>query len=297
MAKKRKDLEVNIISLHLADMGNFRTQVLSREEEINLFERYHKGDMDAYNHIAEANVKLGFTYVKRVYKPKVDDFTFMDLVQESYVGMLQAIPRFDLSRNCKFSTCAMQWIRQSTSRAYESVNKDIKVSGDTMKKVNFVMHIFEQMTESGTPPTDDEVAKYINDRNLWKDKISTKEVTECMETFHALIAKSLFTPVGEDQEDTYMDMIPSDKYNPEDEVIQTEFSAEMLALCKKCLDDRELFVITHKFELDGQPAMKQKAMAEYLGVSRTLIGNLEKRALRKLRAQITRTRKKYPDSW
>ena len=117
------------------------------------------------------------------------------------------------------------------------------------------------------------------------------------DTFHALIAKSLFTPVGEDQEDTYMDMIPSDKYNPEDEVIQTEFSAEMLALCKKCLDDRELFVITHKFELDGQPAMKQKAMAEYLGVSRTLIGNLEKRALRKLRAQITRTRKKYQDSW
>ena len=54
------------------------------------------------------------------------------------------------------------------------------------------------------------------------------------------------------------------------------------------LDGREQAVITMRYGLDGAPPLPQRAVAETLGISRSYISRIEKRALEKLKRRLER---------
>lgn len=53
-----------------------------------------------------------------------------------------------------------------------------------------------------------------------------------------------------------------------------------------CLTDQERQVIRLRYGLDGQPAQRQRQVAEVTGISRSYVSRIEKRALEKLRAAL-----------
>ena len=56
-------------------------------------------------------------------------------------------------------------------------------------------------------------------------------------------------------------------------------------MLKDCLDRRELGIIVSRYGLDGKKPLTQKETAEKLGISRSYVSRIEKRALAKLKSR------------
>ncbi|MBQ4464724.1 MAG: RNA polymerase subunit sigma-70, partial [Oscillospiraceae bacterium] len=52
-----------------------------------------------------------------------------------------------------------------------------------------------------------------------------------------------------------------------------------------CLDAREQEILTLRYGLEGRPPLAQREVAAHLGISRSYVSRLEKKALSKLRTQ------------
>lgn len=84
---------------------------LTIEEERTLGERVqHDRDETALTRLVESNLRFVVSYAKRYRGLGVP---FLDLIHEGNLGLIEAARRFDPTRNVKFITYAVWWIRQS----------------------------------------------------------------------------------------------------------------------------------------------------------------------------------------
>ncbi len=84
---------------------------LSVEEERALGARIRThGDEFAVTRLVEANLRFVVSYAKRYRGFGV---SFLDLIHEGNIGLIEAARRFDPSRNVKFITYAVWWVRES----------------------------------------------------------------------------------------------------------------------------------------------------------------------------------------
>lgn len=87
---------------------------------------------------------------------------------------------------------------------------------------------------------------------------------------------------------TLMDLL-EDSTNLEEAVDLSIHSKQLYRFLGECLDKRELEIITMRYGLFGKTPMTQKETAGQLGISRSYISRLEKKALAKLRKKYEET--------
>src|SRR5262245_36539605 len=95
------------LNVYIRDIARFRP--LSADEEKVLGRRIQAGDQEALNRMVEANLRFVVSYAKR-YRGL--GLSFLDLVHEGNLGLIEAAKRFDPERNVKFISYAVWWIRQ-----------------------------------------------------------------------------------------------------------------------------------------------------------------------------------------
>ena len=94
-------------------LRELNSNILSPEEEVDLFKRYRNGDKNARNIIIEKNLRLVIMIAKKYINRGVE---FQDLIQEGNLGLITAVDKFDVSLGTKFSTYAFWWINQAIGR-------------------------------------------------------------------------------------------------------------------------------------------------------------------------------------
>src|SRR5437588_2422061 len=88
---------------------------LTADEERDLGERIQRdADEAALARLVESNLRFVVSYAKRYRGFGVP---FLDLIHEANLGLIEAARRFDPTRNVKFITYAVWWIRQSMMHA------------------------------------------------------------------------------------------------------------------------------------------------------------------------------------
>jgi len=84
---------------------------LNHDEERALAERIHAdGDEIALTRLVESNLRFVVSYAKRYRGFGV---SFLDLIHEGNLGLMEAARRFDPARNVKFITYAVWWVREA----------------------------------------------------------------------------------------------------------------------------------------------------------------------------------------
>lgn len=72
-----------------------------------------------------------------------------------------------------------------------------------------------------------------------------------------------------------------------EQVTARESVRELRAAVDRCLTDQERLVIRLRYGLGGDPPQKQREVANRTGISRSYVSRIEKRALQKLRRELT----------
>src|SRR6188768_1025616 len=108
---------------------------LTPEEERELGRRIREhGDQDALRKLVEGNLRFVVSYTKRYRGLGV---SFLDLIHEGSLGLMEAAKRFDPERNVKFISYAVWWVRQAIFHALSEQHRIFrlpqKLSGQVSK--------------------------------------------------------------------------------------------------------------------------------------------------------------------
>lgn len=97
---------------------------------------------------------------------------------------------------------------------------------------------------------------------------------------------SLYEPIGTDKEGNeinLMDIIKSEDENILTEIINNDNINYIFKIYDRILDEREQKIISMRYGLTGNKELTQKEVSQILGISRSYVSRIEKKALLKLR--------------
>jgi RNA polymerase primary sigma factor len=175
-----------------------RSKLLTREEEVVLSKLIEKGDMRARDKMVESNLRLAFSIARKYHRPGQ---SLDDLIQESNIGLMKAVDKFDWRRGFKFSTYATWWIRQSVGRYVNNYKSMIRVPAHAIGIVNKVESIMKEFEEEfGTEATNEEIAEVMGE--------SVEMVKSARDTLKFRYMSSIDTPIGDEGGRTLADVIP-----------------------------------------------------------------------------------------
>ena len=257
------------IKLYLKEIQ--KTTLLTAEDERELARRISQGDMAARDRMIESNLRLVVKIAKRYMNRGLP---FLDLIEEGNMGLIKAVERFKLSKECRFSTYATWWIRQSIERALvnqsrtirlpvhvsDDINKFIKISRELVQKVNREPQIKEVADAMGVDPA------YI--RRLM-----------------VLVKKtySIEHPMGENNDYSLMDTIEDTNSIDPSTLIEDLDKFSHVSEWLDSLSENEREILTLRFGLDDREPQTLDTIGRKFGVTRERIRQIEAKSLEKLR--------------
>jgi RNA polymerase primary sigma factor len=256
------------LRLYLRSIG--RISLLTADQEVDLAKRIERGDLDAKQHMVEANLRLVVSIAKD-YAGR--GLTLLDLIQEGSLGLIRAAEKFDYRRGYKFSTYATWWIRQAVTRALADKGRTIRIPVYMVERLNKVVFTERQLVQTlGREPTPEEIAGEL--------EYTPCQVREIRRLVHEPV--SLEKPVGDEEHSKLGDFV-------EDEAAESPFEVASQSLCRDgvkralaCLPRREREIIELRFGLCGGNPRTLEEVGDVLELTRERIRQIEQHTLKKL---------------
>jgi len=146
-----------------------KRDLLTKTQEVELAQRIEMGDQSARNHMIEANLRLAISLAKNYTNTGCK---LEDLIQESSLGLIKAVDRFDWRKGFKFSTYAVWWIKQALRKHVSSNTSQIKLpthARGLLWKMKVAKEEYEE--EFGVLPSPEELADILGVKQKTLDAI------------------------------------------------------------------------------------------------------------------------------
>jgi RNA polymerase primary sigma factor len=260
------------IKLYLREIQ--KTKLLTAEEERDLAGRIATGDKAARDKMIESNLRLVVKIAKRYINRGLP---FLDLIEEGNIGLIKAVERFKLSKECRFSTYATWWIRQSIERALVNQSRTIRlpvhVSDDINKMLRVTRELLQRMNRE---PSVKEVAAEM--------EASSVHVRRLM----VLLKKtySIERPMGENNDYFLLDTIEDTSTISPAVLLEDVNKYEMISKWFDTLSETEKKILTLRFGLDDKEPQTLDTIGHTFGVTRERIRQIEAKSLEKLRKMV-----------
>lgn len=276
--------------IEIIDSFDKNAKIMTKEEEQILFLNYQQAlennDKKTLRNIEEQilirNEGLIKDFVLK-YKGyiKENGYDIEDALQEGRIAIIEAIRKFDIKRNIRFSTYATWWIKKYILRFVMGNSKISMNIKDAQKNIRFKQYCAECELK-GYIPSEEECAEKIG---------TTEEKIKNFKSFNRPI-KSLDEPVN-DEENINL------SYLIEDETSYNEYNLlENKIYIKSIIEDyfdkltpREQEILSYRFELNGYKYKSYNDLASKYNISRQRISMIEIKGLEKIRDEIYKTEK------
>ena len=243
---------------------------ITPDEEKVLGDRIQRGDKEALRKLVEANLRFVVSFAK---KYRNCGLSFLDLINEGNIGLIEAAKRFNPKKNVKFITYAVWWVRQAIIHALSDQSGAFRLP---QKQANLLYRIgktISQLTlDLERNPTPDEIAAKL--------EIPVEEVTNLLQVADENV--SLSTVIDEEHEFHLSDKLEQDVIPPADMALLRSSLKDHLYACLGELDPKEQKVLRLRFGLDEGEPKTLKEIGEMMGLSRERIRQIEAQALEKL---------------
>src|SRR5919198_862269 len=182
--EERRPASGDSLNAYIREIARFKP--LSADEEKELGRRIKLGDQQALQRLVESNLRFVVSYAKR-YRGL--GLSFLDLIHEGSLGLIEAAKRFDPERNVKFISYAVWWVRQAIFHALAEHSRVFRLPQKLSGQLSKVGNARQQLAvELERAPTTEEVAE--------KTELTEQEVENLLKV--AGDDLSLSTAVGED---------------------------------------------------------------------------------------------------
>ena len=247
-----------------------RLQRVTPQEEKELGREIQGGDAQALRILVEANLRFVVSFAK---KYRGCGLSFLDLINEGNIGLIEAAKRFDPGKNVKFITYAVWWVRQSIIHALSDQSGAFRLP---QKQANLLYRIGKTISKLTIQlqrnPTADEIAEQL--------KVPVTEVTSLLQVSDDNV--SLSTVIDEEHDFHLADKLEQNMMPSADSVLMKSSMKKHLGSALDELDIKEEKVIKLRFGLGGEEPKTLKEIGGMMGLSRERIRQIEAQALQKL---------------
>lgn len=252
-----------------------RYPLLTKEQEREIAVRVRKGDPDARDQLTKSNLRL----VVSIAKHYVDrGLSLLDLIEEGNLGLLKAVERFDPAEECRFSTYATWWIKQSIKRALIDTVKAVRIPSYMVETISKWKKAAANLAvQLGRPPMFHEIAEAM-EIPLENTGIIQAAIQASNSASQAISLENMWS-LSEILED-------KDQKSPH-QVLAALLEAETVEELLAQLEERDAKIIRMRYGLDTGDPMTLKEIGERVSLSRERVRQIENEALKKLNAIVT----------
>ncbi len=258
-----------------------RYQVLDRAAELDLAWRYRRdGDIAAGHALVESHLQF---VVKVASQYRGYGMQLADLVEEGNLGLLEAVRRFEPSRNLRFKTYAIYWIRafvvDHLLREWSIVGGG---TGALVSRTFFRLRRERAKLESQLGENDNTINGTLAERFHTSEE-TIRTMSQRVGTRDTSIDAS---PNGDGT--ALLDILSDPTMDPEALAATAERNAFVRSIVDdafKSLDSRERLIFQTRLFVD-EDEMSLADLGRQFGVSRERVRQLEARTKSKLRSAI-----------
>jgi RNA polymerase primary sigma factor len=263
--------EGDALNLYLRELR--RIPLLNRAEELACARDVARGDAQAKQRLIQANLRFVVLIAKQYCNRGVP---LEDLVNEGNIGLIEAAEHFDPDRGVHFISYAIWWIRQAILKAIHENNRLIRIPSSRTRELSRIEELrYEGMVETGSAPSMAQIAEKLS--------IEESELVKLMQGAQKIL--SLDSPVHNTENVEAFGASLEDRTipKPEEVVVDTSIKEELNSVLAQ-LSVREARILRDRYGLAGRDRITLVEAGKKYGLSKERIRQIEKKALRKIRA-------------
>ncbi len=257
--------------LYLKDIN--KIPLIDRDEEKILSKKIKLGDKKALDKLVTSNLRFVVSVAKQF---RGQGLSFNDLIQEGTYGLIKAGKKFDGSKDIRFISYAVWWIRQAILDALILKSNTIRITNghnELLRQLKKQTETFEKI--NGRKPSYGELSELTG---LSEESIS-KTYSYCVNCV------SVDTTFDDEEKNSLVDIISNpNATNADNNLIQDSFKSSIRRVLSK-LAPRYKVILQMFFGIDCDP-LTLSQIAPKFGITEERVGQLKSKALKELRERI-----------
>ena len=262
-------------------IGRFESfPVLGKEEEYDLAVRlrdFH--DLDAAHRLVTSNlrnvVRIAMDYAG--YGLPIED-----IVQEGTIGLMVAVKKFDPYKGNRLMTYAVWWIKAMIHDYILKFYSQVKLGTTKLQKRLFYglnrLSAEEEVVDGNISDRTQAISARLDADPQQVEEIITRLTYR---------DQSLDTPLAEDSEASFMDLLADSRFNPEDHVMEQERTSlvtDQVHQAIATLSDREQDIVRQRLMAERPQTLED--LGRQYNISKERIRQIENNVKTKLRKAL-----------
>ena len=254
----------DVLEIYLKDINRY--PLLTIDEEKECIALAQKGDAKAKEKLINSNLRFVVKIAKK-YRNKGIPFT--DLISEGNIGLTIAAERFDGTKNVRFISYAVWWIKQTILKAISEKSRLIHLPINRMNELSQMEELLQ--TRGGK-----DIEEVANDMNIERDVLTSMLNVSSRPL-------SFDEPISNDASEGTIEQTIKDTAfsSPESDAINAVLKEDISKMLNS-LSNREAAILKYRFGLSGEEPHSLIEVGMHFNLTKERIRQIEKKSIEKL---------------